>query len=121
MIEKVFDIIPSFIHIIEILGILVVLHGAILGFYTYVKEVITKKSFDSKYKLCKAMAMGLEFKLAAEILKTVTVQSYEEIFMLAAIFILRIIMTFIIHFELKGQNEKHEKEEIKEKSAELKA
>lgn len=104
MIEYIFRIIPSFIHIIEIMGVLVVLHGAIYAFYLYVKEIIKRSDYEAKYRLCKALALGLEFKLAAEILKTVTVQSYDEILMLAAIFILRIIMTFIIHYELKGLN-----------------
>ncbi len=107
MINNVFKIIPSFIHIVEIMGILVVLYGAGNAFYAYIKEIIFKKDFEAKYRLAKSMAMALEFKLAAEILKTVTVQSYAEIKMLAAIFALRIIMTFIIHFELKDI--KHQK------------
>ena len=47
------------------------------------------------------MAMSLEFKLAAEILKTVLVRTLDEIIILGAIILLRALMTLIIHWEIK--------------------
>lgn len=99
--ELLHTFLPTIVHIIEFLGIIIVVQGAIFAFYGYMKGLFNKVNYPVKFKFAEAMAMGLEFKLAAEILKTVIVQSLDEIFVLGAIFILRIIMTFIIHWELK--------------------
>ena len=47
------------------------------------------------------MATGLEFKLAAEILKTVLIQSLSELLILGSIFLLRVLMTIVIEWEMK--------------------
>jgi len=40
--------------------------------------------------------------LAAEILKTVIVRNFDEMYILAAIILLRAILTFVIHWEIKS-------------------
>ena len=47
------------------------------------------------------LATGLEFKLGAEILKTLLVEDIDELLVLGAVFILRALMSILIHFELK--------------------
>ena len=53
------------------------------------------------------MAMGLEFKLGSEILRTVAVREFKEILIVASIIALRALLTFLIHWEIK--NEENEK------------
>ena len=50
------------------------------------------------------MATGLEFKLAAEILKTVLVKNLDELVILGAVFLLRVLMTVVIEWEIKQDN-----------------
>ena len=50
--------------------------------------------------------MGLEFKMAAEILKTVLVQSMEELYMLGAVILLRALLSLLIHYEIKHPKKK---------------
>ena len=60
-----------------------------------------KRSPETKLALAKGLAMGLEFKLGSEILRTVVVRDWKEIGIVAGIIILRAALTFLIHWEIK--------------------
>ena len=51
------------------------------------------------------MALGLEFKLGSEILRTVVVRELSEVALVAAIIVLRAALTFLIHWEIKVEKE----------------
>ncbi len=107
------EYVPLIIHIMEIMGILILVIGALKAFYHYLKGLFIEDAYHLKYQFANAMAMALEFKLAAEILKTVIVRSMTEIVILAAIVALRVIMTFVIHWEMKEETiDKNNKKEI---------
>ena len=57
----------------------------------------------TRLKLAKGMAMGLEFKLGSEILRTVLVRELSEIMIVGAIILLRAALTFLIHWEIKNE------------------
>ncbi|WP_010169163.1 DUF1622 domain-containing protein [Candidatus Epulonipiscium viviparus] len=96
-------IVPFFIHILEIMGIFILIIGAVKAFYHYFKGLFIVDPYALKYHFANAMAMALEFKLAAEILKTVIVRNIDEIIMLGAIVLLRLVMTFVIRAEMKDE------------------
>ncbi|MBR6739231.1 MAG: DUF1622 domain-containing protein, partial [Oscillospiraceae bacterium] len=52
------------------------------------------------------LASGLEFKMAAEILKTVLVRSLDELVILGAVILLRALLSVLIHVEMKAE-ERH--------------
>ncbi|MBQ2378461.1 MAG: DUF1622 domain-containing protein, partial [Clostridia bacterium] len=56
---------------------------------------------DVHSDLAHGLAMGLEFKMGAEILRTVLIQSLNELYMLGAVILLRALLSFLIHYELK--------------------
>ena len=56
------------------------------------------------------MVTGLEFKMAAEILRTVIVRTWEEVAMLGAIIVLREILFFFINKDMKEHNKQHNNE-----------
>ena len=62
-----------------------------------------KKSPDTKLALAKGLAMGLEFKLGSEILRTVILRSWQEIGIVAGIIVLRAALTFLIHWEIRQE------------------
>ena len=62
------------ILIFEFIGVGIIIVSGIHGFYLYLK-----KSPDTKLALAKGLAMGLEFKLGSEILRTVVVRDWKEI------------------------------------------
>ena len=100
-------ILPHMISILELIGIFVVFWSGIHGFWQYFQNAFMKKHFDLRTNLAKGLAMGLEFKMAAEILKTVLIQSLDELVMLGAVILLRAVLSLLIHFELK-HNKKEE-------------
>ena len=88
------------------MGILVVCWTAIMAFWEYIQNSFMKKDIDLQTHLAKGLATGLEFKMAAEILKTVLVRDLGELYILGAVILLRAILSVLIHFEMK-KTEKH--------------
>ena len=68
-----------------------------------------KKNIDLQSNLAHGLAMGLEFKMAAEILRTVLIQSLEELYMLGAVILLRALLSILIHYEIKHPQNEHQK------------
>ena len=62
-----------------------------------------KKNPQIKLRLAEGLALGLEFKLGGEILRTVIVRDLSEIIQVAAIIALRAALTFLIHWEIKNE------------------
>ena len=58
---------------------------------------------DIKYEFADVMVTTLDFKLAAEILKTVIIKSFNELIILASVFIIRITMTFVLQKEMESE------------------
>ena len=99
-------ILPSMISLLEIIGIIVVFVSGIRGFWQYLQITFMKKKYDLQSNLALGLAMGLEFKMAAEILRTVLIQSLEELYMLGAVILLRALLSLLIHYEIKRPEKK---------------
>ncbi|MEG0309011.1 MAG: DUF1622 domain-containing protein [Clostridium sp.] len=98
--EILINYLPILIHIFEIMGVIVLTMGAFTAFYHYVKTKLIKDHYPVKPQFANTMIMALEFKMAAEILKTVLVQSLNELIFLGGIFLIRILMTFVLEKEM---------------------
>ena len=109
-------ILPPLINILEIIGIFVILLGSIKALYHYIYSLFNKDSYPLKWEYANSMATALEFKLAAEILKTVIIRNMNELIILGSITLLRGFLTLIIHFEMNSEKERKEKNS-KEKGA----
>ncbi len=122
MFEEIFhNCVMVLIHIIEIIGIFIVVSGVFKAFKEYLKNFFGgSSSFGLRHELGTAMVTGLEFKMAAEILRTVIVRTKEEIIMLAAIIVLREILFFFINKDIKEHNKSHVKQEHGGKIASIK-
>lgn len=95
------NVIPVVIHILEIMGLCVIIFAALKAFAFYVKSAFDFSNRKVKIELSEALALALEFKLGGEILKTVIVRTTDELIILASVVILRAIITFIINWEIK--------------------
>ncbi len=98
--------IPFIVHILEIMGVIVLTVGGFVAFYQYIKEKLFKETLPLKYQFANSMVTALEFKLAAEILKTVLIRSIDELIILGSIFLLRVLMTFVLEREIKMEEDK---------------
>lgn len=91
------------IILFEFIGIIVIIFTGIKG----VIDLIRRNS-ATKLNLAKGLALGLEFKLGSEILRTVLVRDLSEIVIVGAIILIRAALTILIHWEIKNE-ESHEK------------
>lgn len=111
---------PIVITSLELIGITIITIGSIRAVYVILKSRLSFDSSTIKIILGEAMALSLEFKLGAEIIKTVVVQSMDELLILCIIVVLRVILTFVIHWEVekagiaksKCERKLHNKEEL---------
>ena len=110
-------VLPYIITVLEIMGIFVVVWTSLHSFFEYLQNSFMRKRNDIQLHLSKGLATGLEFKLAAEILKTVLVQSMDELYILGAVILLRALMSALIHFEMRAMAHDHAKEDGKEAKA----
>ena len=94
--DQVLDTIVSWaILLFEYVGVGVIVASGVRGAVCYVR-----RDPETRLKLAKGLAMGLEFKLGSEILRTVVVRELREIVLVGAIILLRAALTFLIHWEI---------------------
>ena len=84
------------IIIFEFIGVGIIIYSGLTSFLKFLR-----RSPDTKIYLAKGLAMGLEFKMGSEILRTVVVREWKEIGIVAGIIVLRAALTFLIHWEIK--------------------
>ena len=89
------------IPVCELMGITVVAVSALSAFWRYGRSLVTGKVTDIKFRLAAGLALSLEFKMAAEILKTVQIHDLGELTVLAVVIALRALLSFLIHFEMQ--------------------
>lgn len=95
------------VHLLEIMGIFVIVSAAVKAFWRYIRNGFHPDAANLKLDLAKALALALEFKLGGEILRTVITKTFDEMMILAFIILLRVILTFVIHYEIKFDTEEH--------------
>lgn len=88
------------IILFEFMGVIAIIAAGIRGVCDYVR-----KHPSIRLNLAQGMALGLEFKLGSEILRTVVVRQFTEIALVAAIIVLRAALTFLIHWEIKVEKD----------------
>ena len=102
MLEHFVEIfLETLIPVCELMGIFIVAISAVTAFWKYAHSLFSHKKVDVKSQLAGGLALSLEFKMAAEILKTVLVRDLRELAVLAAVIALRALLSFLIHFEMK--------------------
>lgn len=105
IIEK---ILPEIIHFLELIGIVIILIGATRAFLLYVGSFFRREEERNiKLLLGSSLELGLEYKMGAEILKTVLIRDMNEIWILGSIIVLRALLSFLIHCEMKHQAVAH--------------
>ncbi|MGM9661688.1 MAG: DUF1622 domain-containing protein [Oscillospiraceae bacterium] len=102
MLEELIEyILPAIIELCELMGIFIVTVATVKAFWKYLAGLFGRSECDFKFELAQGMASGLEFKMAAEILKTVLVRNLQELVILGAVILLRALLSLLIHFEMK--------------------
>lgn len=115
------QIVPIIVYIMEGMGVFIITFGAIKAFGKYAMKFFDFSDDSIKLEFAKALALGLEFKLGAEILKTLMIRTIDELVILGSIVILRVALTFVIHWEISSgtsDSDSSVKERIKDNKTE---
>ena len=106
--EQLFDqIVKIAILLIELAGIVIIVISMVRGFIGYLKH-----QDSTRIDLAQGIMLGLEFKIGSEVLRSVIVSGWSELGTLAAIILLRSLLTFLLHWEIDVE-EKRQAEKLR--------
>ena len=107
-IESIFEqIVRGAVLLIELAGILIIFISMVRGFIGYLKH-----EENTRIELAQGIMLGLEFKIGSEVLRSVIVSGWNELGTLAAIILLRSLLTFLLHWEINVE-EKRKSEQLR--------
>ena len=96
---------------LEFIGVLIIVVGSVKSLVSLVTRLIRHRSINIVVELGKTLALALEFKMGAEIIKTVIVHDLQELAVLGIVILIRALLAFLIHWEMKMEKkEEHETE-----------
>ena len=97
---------------LELIGILIIVLGSGRALVKLIQSLQKKTPFHVVSDLGKALSLALEFKMGAEIIKTVIIHNLEELSILGVVILIRALLSVIIHWEIKVEEKSalHEKE-----------
>lgn len=93
---------------LELIGILIIIIGSCRALVRLVQSLMKKHPFRVVADLGKALSLALEFKMGAEIIKTVIIHNLEELAILGVVIIIRALLAFIIHWEIRIEEKEQE-------------
>lgn len=92
---------------LELVGILIIVFGSGRALVKLIQCLYKKRPFYVVSDLGKALSLALEFKMGAEIIKTVIIHNLEELSILGVVIIIRALLAFIIHWEIKTKEKEN--------------
>jgi uncharacterized membrane protein len=93
------DLILILSNVLDVFGAVIIALGSVIPFLRYFRKLLLPEE-SLRLNLAKTLALGLEFKLGGEILRTVVVRTINEIMVLAAIVVIRAMISLLIHWEI---------------------
>ena len=102
-------------YTLEMIGIVVIAVGAFRSIIKQCINYVKKKDSNIKIDLGNWLALGLEFKMGAEIIKTVVARDLNELAILGVIIGLRAVLALLIHWEIKTEMKEQELHQMKKK------
>lgn len=95
------------VRLVEAAGVIVILAGAFTGFAGFAKAVFLKRESPGftqvRLTIGQFLALGLEFQLASDLLRTAISPSFEDIGKLAAVATIRTALNFFLSRESQEQ------------------
>ena len=92
---------------IEIIGVITIVVGAVLALtkFIFTKQKVENRPYKKlRQELGKAILLGLEILVAADIIATVvTKPNIDEVLALGVIIVIRILLSFAIEVEIEGK------------------
>jgi uncharacterized membrane protein len=105
---ELLQIIHAVTRVVEVIGILIILGGALLSGLSYARDVF-RDGAAAAYKclrsnLGRSILLGLELLVAADIINTVAIEpTLESVAVLAAVVLVRTFLSFALEAEIEGR------------------
>ncbi len=104
---------------LEFVGVIIIIVGSFRALGRLIKSFAKKSSFKGEVDLEKSLSLALEFKMGAEIIKTVIIHNLEELAILGVVIFIRALLSVMIHWEIHiKEKEKRLKEASKTENKE---
>jgi uncharacterized membrane protein len=87
--------------LLEFFGVCILVCTALACFWHWAR----RDGLNIRLELAQGIALALGFKMGSEVLRTVVVREWAELGILGAIIVLRGLLTFLIHWEIKNERE----------------
>ena len=108
MMETVLEIVQKYFELIiewavllcELIGVVMIVLTAIRGVIAWIR-----KNPHARLIAAEGIAIALTFKMGGEVLRTVIVRDWQELLILGAVVLLRVVMAVIIHFEIRSERQ----------------
>jgi uncharacterized membrane protein len=103
---SLFALVNYVVYGVSFLGMFVILWGLLLVLKDFLLQLLNEAPEAKRVlrqKLGAYLVLGLEFFIAADIIRTITRPDWNEIGMLAAIIALRTVLSYFLGLELKGE------------------
>jgi uncharacterized membrane protein len=85
---------------LEFVGVIIIIVGSFRALARLLKSFAKKSSFKGEVDLEKSLSLALEFKMGAEIIKTVIIHNLEELAILGVVIVIRALLSVMIHWEI---------------------
>lgn len=96
-----------FMALTETAALIIIFFGALRAFVILVMNTLKRRSAESfiavRLDLGRFLALGLEFQLAADLLRTAVAPSFEEIGKLAAVATIRTALNYFLSREIREE------------------
>ena len=84
----------------DVIGVVMIVLTAIRGVIAWIR-----KNEHARLIAAEGIAIALTFKMGGEVLRTVIVREWQELLILGAVVLLRVVMAVIIHFEIRTERQ----------------
>ena len=105
--ETLEDVVNLLVRIVEAGGAVIIFTGAVLAFVRFLRIALTSREPDRfvgvRLGLGRYLALGIEFQLAGDILRTAIAPSFDEIGQLAAVAAIRTALNFFLRQEIREE------------------
>ena len=107
--ERVAEVVDVLVRIVEVIGAVVIFAGAILGFARFLRVAVRTRNAEAfvpvRLDVGRYLALGLEFQLAGDILRTAIAPTFREIGELAAVAAIRTALNFFLGREIRQERD----------------
>ena len=101
IVQKYFELIVEWaVLLCEVIGVVMIVLTAVRGVIAWIR-----KDPHARLIAAEGIAIALTFKMGGEVLRTVIVREWQELLILGAIVLVRVVMALIIHFEIRSERQ----------------